>query len=186
MKCSKGIALLLTMSLWVMLVLVPSSQGQAAAISLSTDLPIYPIWHVGGRVNVTATGLPANTTYYLWLQRPSNLSTSLTNASLREPVRPLARVAISASDPAGTYLLSLSNSSLQDYRLTFVHFGVFGASRNSYQRTLPVAISGGGFAPNSTVTIKTTPLNQPSTTTDVQSTPSGEISLHVHDPPVDK
>jgi hypothetical protein len=156
------------------LILVPSSQGQANTISLSTDQLIYPIWHLGGKVNVTGTGLAANATYYLWLQRPSELSTSLTNASLQGSVKPLGQVTISTADPAGTYFLSLSNSSLQDYRLTSVHFGVFGASQNSYQRTVPVIVSGGGFEPNSTVTLQIKIANQ-SSTVSLNSTPAGEI-----------
>jgi hypothetical protein len=159
----------------MMLILVPSSQAQANTITLSTDQLIYPIWHVGGKVNVTGTGLTANATYYLWLQRPSEPSTRLTNASLQGGVKPLGRVTISAADPAGTYFLSLSNSSLQDYRLTSVHFGVFGANQNRYQRTVPVIVSGGGFGPNSTVTLQIKIANQSLPTVTLSSTPAGAI-----------
>ena len=158
----------------MVLIHVPSSQAQANVITLSTNQLIYPIWHVGGKVNVTGTGLAANATYYLWLQRPSEPSTSLTNASLQGGAKPLGQVTISALDPAGTYFLSLSNSSLRDSRLTSLHFGVFGASQSSYQRTLPVIVSGGGYEPNSTVSLQIKVTNQSSTVT-LNSTPAGEI-----------
>jgi hypothetical protein len=173
-KASIRIPLLIALSLSMMLLLLPPSQGQLSSITLNTDQPIYPIWNVGGKVNVTATGLPVNSTYYLWLQRSLDLSTTLTNASLRGGTASFAGVTIFPSDPAGTYLLSLSNSSLHDYALKSVHFGVFGTDMKSYQRTMPVVISGGGFAPNSTVTLS---INLPanSSRVEVESSPSGAL-----------
>jgi hypothetical protein len=166
--------LLIVMSLWIMLILVPPLHGQANSIRIETDQSVYAIWHVGGNINVTAIGLAPNITYHLWLQRPTEQSTTLTNTSLRGAAEATANLVLSPTDPSGTYFLSLSNSSLRDYRLAFLHFGVLGASKSSYQRTESVIVSGGGFAPNSTVTLEFNTANQ-SSSADVKADPSGAV-----------
>ena len=193
------IMLLVALSVSIIVSRLPFSRGQVGSVDLRTDEPIYAVWKLGGKVNVTATGLATNTTYYLWLQRPTETSTSLTNASLVGGLASFARVTISTSDPAGTYLLSLSNSSLHDYELKSVHFGVFGTSMSSYQRTLPIVISGGGFAPNSTVTVSINLAGQSSTAVvnatslgaigysyrTFPSTPNGTLSISATGPSFD-
>jgi hypothetical protein len=62
-------------------------------------------------------------------------------------------LSVNQTDPAGTYLLSLSTSNTVDSRETTAHFGIFGTDARNYERTEKIAIAGGGFAPNSTITL---------------------------------
>lgn len=128
----------------------------AASGTVSTDQDIYPIWKIGGAIIGTAQNLAINTTYYVWLQKPKAfLSQSLgihfttVNGTTKIPFV----LTISPSDPAGTYTLSLSTSGTTNTRDTVAHFGVLGTDSQTYERTKIVTIAGGGFAPNSSVSL---------------------------------
>ena len=136
---------------------LPPLQAQSQHPLISTDKSIYPIWGVGGVVNVTLSGLESNSTYFLWLQRPFHPASNLTNILIIPRVpHQVVQLALSSnrtSDPAGTYLLSLSTSNVVDTRVAAVHFGTFGVDKDVYQRTESVLALGGGVYPNSTVSL---------------------------------
>lgn len=134
------------------LISTPQLAAQPTSPSLITDQPVYSLWHVGGTVTVTASKLITNQTYYLWLQRPSQVSSRYATVIGRNGTSRIL-LPIAPTDASGTYRASLSTSGFTDTDLAVVHFGIFGTDARSYERTGKVVISGGGFAPNSTITI---------------------------------
>jgi len=149
-----GKVILLSIAMFITLTVIsfPRSAAQTISPELTTDQAIYPLWHIGGTVTITASKLITNQTYYLWLQRPNQEST------LYATIRGISgatsiSLPIAATDPSGTYLISLSTSSLTDTRSAVIHVGIFGTDARSYERTEKIVISGGGFAANSTISI---------------------------------
>lgn len=131
----------------------PWVEAQGGPLFASTQ-PVYAIWNIGGTASFIAFQLTINSTYYVWYQRPNDTSTKYTgvtfvsrtgNASFQIPV--------AANDPPGTYLVSLSNSASSDSGAAIAHFGVAGINSASYTRTNTMRIAGGGYVPNSTVTV---------------------------------
>jgi hypothetical protein len=139
----------------VLSISIPTTWGQGS-ITITTDQRIYPVWKIGGTVKVTATELPPNSTYYLWLQKPKTANTTFTGVKIQETPasNPVAQLTVTSGDPSGSYLLSLSSSSLIDTRIAVAHFGVFGTDKAQYQRTETIIIAGGGFSPNSIVSVE--------------------------------
>jgi hypothetical protein len=136
-------------------------QAQVAAPRLATDQSLYSIWKLGGPVRVTASNLVVNASYSLWLQRPTDPSTRATGIQFIGTSNPVQfQVNVTRDDPSGTYILSLSTSNFQDNSQAVAHFGVFGTDAASYRRTQQIVIAGGGFSPNSTVTINATIAGQ--------------------------
>jgi hypothetical protein len=131
--------------------------AQANTATLMTDKAIYPIWHMGGAINVTAGQLSPNTTYYLWMQKPTDVLSHGVGVSFRSvngtAPSPFS-VNITPNDPAGTYSLSLSKSANNDTRDATINFGVFGTNATTYRRTQEIEIAGGGFLPNSTISLE--------------------------------
>jgi hypothetical protein len=128
----------------------------AAAPVIVADLPVVPLWNIGGTVRLTVSQIPLNVTYYVWTQRPANSSSQYTglqfiNAGNTASVP--VQVSVSATDPPGTYAVSLSTSNTLDNRAAVAHFGVYGVDAKTYQRTNKMTVAGGGFAPSSTVSI---------------------------------
>jgi hypothetical protein len=150
--------IVLTIAAFICLTVIPmyDPSVHAAGPIITPDRPIVPIWKVGGKVNLTASQIPANTTYYVWLQRPVDSSSryaslQFTNRAANATV-PI-QISVSAIDPAGTYTVSLSTAIFTNTRTAVAHFGVYGTDSKSYPRTDKMTIAGGGFAPNSTVSI---------------------------------
>ena len=158
-------------------------QAQAVSVTVSTDQPIYPIWHLGGRVTVTAQNLKSSVTYYLWTQRPGQMLSNFTGLTLLQGSgEPSASIAlnITSRDPAGTYLLSLSMSGTTDTREAVAHFGVMGTDKRAYERTGIVVLAGGGFAPNSTIAllISSSDVAYPGFPLNLTAQRSGEFEYH--------
>lgn len=151
---NQGKVFFLFLALFIALTLapVPKLAAQAAGPQITTAQLLYPIWHVGGKVNFTASRLTINNTYYVWYQRPNDPYTRYAGTSLfaKTTTAPF-QVTVTATDSAGTYLVSLSTGLAADTHVAVAHFGVFGTDRSSYKRTDVVHIAGGGFAPNSTI-----------------------------------
>ena len=149
-----GRAILLSIAMFIALAVIsfPQLAAQPTSPRLITDQPIYSLWHIGGTVTITASKLVTNQTYYLWLQRPNQVSSRYAAIIGRNGTASIL-LPIAATDPSGTYLASLSTSGFTDTGSAVVHFGIFGTDARSYERTGKVVISGGGFAPNSTITI---------------------------------
>ncbi len=149
-----GRVFLLSIAMFICLAAIsfPQSAAQATLPKLTTDQAIYSIWHVGGTVTITASTLKINQTYYLWSQRPNQITSRYATITSRNGTATIP-LPITAKDPSGTYLASLSTSSLTDTRLAVTHFGIFGTDAKGYQRTGNIVISGGGFASNSTILI---------------------------------
>ena len=135
------------------------SGGPAMAVSgtISTDLPVYPIWGVGGTVNVTPLNFAPNLTYYLWLMNPKQPLPYPLTAHFTVPSKgpvPTVPITIASTDPPGTYTLTVSNSLEVDTADTTIHFGVSGTDSQTYQRTRTVTFRGGGYAANSTISLR--------------------------------
>jgi hypothetical protein len=150
--------IVLTIAAFICLTIVPmyTPLVHAAGPIITADRPVVPIWKVGGKVNMTVSLVPANRTYYVWLQRPGDalsrfISVQFTNTVTNATV-PI-QIPVSAKDPAGTYTVSLSTAVFTDTRTAIGHFGVYGTDGKTYPRTNKMTIQGGGFAPNSSVSI---------------------------------
>ena len=156
MKKMRAVSACLVAFICVTTLLAFSHPVHAASGTLSTDQAIYPIWKIGGAVSGTAQNLAINTTYYVWLQKPKAFLSQFlgahftaVNGTTKVPVV----LAVSPSDPAGTYTLSLSTSGTTDTRDAVAHFGVLGTDSRTYERTKIVTIAGGGFAGNSSIAL---------------------------------
>jgi hypothetical protein len=152
--------IVLTIATFICLAVIPmytpSALAQAAAPRIVADRPVVPLWNVGGKVNVTVSQIPVNVTYYLWLQRPAQSLSTYTGFQFINSGKTVSipiQVTVSATDPAGTYTVSLSTSTFSDTKTVIAHFGVYGTDSKLYQRTNKMKIAGGGYAPNSTVSI---------------------------------
>ena len=156
MKKMRALSACLVAFICVTTMLAYSHPVYAASGTVSTDQAIYPVWKIGGTITGTAQNLAINTTYYIWLQKPKAFRPQFlgghftwVNGTLKVPIA----FAISPSDPAGTYTLSLSTSGTTDTRDAIAHFGVLGTDSQTYERTKIVTITGGGFAPNSSISL---------------------------------
>jgi hypothetical protein len=156
MKKISAVSACIVASICLTTMLASSHPVFAASGTVSTDQAIYPIWKIGGTITGTAQNLAINTTYYIWLQKPKAFLSQFlgahftwVNGTLQVPIA----LAISPSDPAGTYTLSLSTSRTIDTGDAVAHFGVLGTDSKTYERTEIVTIAGGGFAPNSSITL---------------------------------
>jgi hypothetical protein len=150
--------IVLTIAAFICLTVIPMYDpfAHAAGPIIVPNHPVVPIWKVGGEVNLTVSQIPANHTYYVWLQRPGETSTrfvslQFTNRVVNATV-PI-QIPVSAKDPAGTYTVSLSTAVFTDTKTAIGHFGVYGTDSKTYPRTNKMTIQGGGFAPNSSVSI---------------------------------
>lgn len=156
MKKMGAIAAVLVAFVYVMLLFTSSGPVMAISGSISTDLPVYPVWGVGGTVKITALNFAPNLTYYLWLQKPKQLKPTPIAAHFT-PVnsgpQPPILLTIAANDPPGTYTLTVSNSTSIDTGGATVRFGVSGTDSQIYERTKTVTAAGGGFAPNSSISL---------------------------------
>ncbi|HXZ90730.1 MAG TPA: hypothetical protein VEG61_06690 [Candidatus Dormibacteraeota bacterium] len=137
------------------LLLASSNSVQAVSVMISTDQPIYPLWGIGGTVRIGAQNLTSGVSYYLWLQKPKQFTSSFTRLSLTSTNGTTTSnlLPISPDDPPGTYLLSLSRSETSDTHEAMAHFGVVGTNSRIYERIETVTIAGGGFVPNSTIAL---------------------------------
>lgn len=153
---NQGKVLLLFLAIFIALTLTPFPKvaAQAAGPQITASQPIYPIWHVGGQANLTASRLTINATYYLFFQRPGDPFSRFSGTGLlgRNGTIPF-QIPVAAADPPGTYLVSLSTSETSDTRTAVAHFGVIGTDANNYSRLNTMQIAGGGFTPNSTITV---------------------------------
>ena len=160
----------------VTFLLIYSIPVQAVSSTIATDQPMYSIWGVGGQVRVTVQNILPNVTYYLWWQKPGQDVSNITGlAFLQKSVASPASVLlnISARDPSGTYVLSLSRSGTSDTREAVTHFGVIGTNSRTYERTATVMLAGGGFAVNSTITVGVSSANE--------TLPGFPINITAHD-----
>ncbi len=140
--------------IYVTLLLANSNPVQAVSVTISTDQPIYPLWGIGGTVRITAQNLASNVSYYFWLQKPKQFTSNFTKLTLTNTNgAPSTLLSITPDDPPGTYILSLSRSETSDTHEATAHFGVVGTNSRIYERTETVTIAGGGFVPNSTITL---------------------------------
>jgi hypothetical protein len=122
------------------------------------------------------SGLAPNSTYYLWVQRPTNATTNVIDVGIKGgPSAEAFQLGITQADLPGTYLVSLSTSNAVDTRVAVVHFGVFGTDKDTYQRTENILASGGGVFPNSTVSLTITYQNATPTTVSANASSFGNF-----------
>ena len=188
MKRMRAVSACLIAFICVTTLLAFSHPVHAASGTFSTDQAIYPIWKIGGTVIGTAQNLAINTTYYVWLQKPKaflsqylGVHFTTVNGTTKVPVV----LIISPSDPAGTYTLSLSTSGTTDTRDAVAHFGVLGTDSQTYERTKIITITGGGFAPNSSIAldVRTGNKSYPAFPVIIAALGSGEFSYTFKLPP---
>ena len=188
MKRMRAVSACLVAFICVTTLLAFSHPAYATSGTVSTDQAIYSIWKIGGPITGTAQKLAINTTYYIWLQKPKALLSqflgshfTVVNDTTKIPIA----FAISASDPAGTYTLSLSTSGTTDTRDTVAHFGVLGTDSQTYERTKIVTFAGGGFAPNSSISLDVRAGNKsyPAFPLTIAAQGSGEFSYILKLPP---
>jgi hypothetical protein len=161
MRHFRTIALVIAMFICALSFQVPRLSAQVNAPNLATDQSIYTFFGIGGTVTVTASQLASNATFYLWLQGPTDSNPHTTPAIFQGKNGPSTSFSLTIHpyDPAGTYTLTLSSSNRADTSEVVAHFGVFGTSKTTYQRTEQVLVSGGGFSPNSTLLLKLSATN---------------------------
>ncbi len=157
--------IVLTIAAFICLTIIPMYDPlvHAAGPIITVDRPIVPIWKIGGSVNLTVSQVPANVSYYVWLQRPGEISSryigsQFTNRATNVTVP--VQVPVSPTDAAGTYTVSLSTAAYTDTKTAVGHFGVYGTDSNTYSRASKMTIAGGGFAPNSSISINIQVGNQ--------------------------
>jgi hypothetical protein len=156
MKKAGAVAAVLVAFIYVMLLFSSGCPVMAVSVSISTDLAVYPVWGVGGTVKVTVQNFAPNFTYYLWLQKPKQLipnPIAVHFTPVKGVAQPPILLTIAANDPPGTYTLTVSNSSSTDTGVATVHFGVSGTDSQAYERTRTVTVAGGGFAPDSSISM---------------------------------
>ena len=158
---TKLILLCVAMFICLSILQFPNLFAQTVAPKLTIARPIYPIWKIGGKINITATGLVTNVTYNVWLQRPTDVAPHNIGTQFRggNGTIPFA-VTVGKDDAPGTYRVSLSTSNAFDSRSAVAHFGIFGTNADSYKRTDKVLIAGGGITPASVVRINVTAVGQ--------------------------
>ena len=146
---------LLVAFVYVTALSMSSSPVVAVSGTISTDLPVYPLWGVGGTVRVTAVNFAPNLTYYLWLQKPKQILPYPLGTDFTVGKGPLPTISLTIApiNPPGTYTLTVSNSAQIDTADAEVHFGVLGTASQIYERTRNVTFVGGGFAPNSSISL---------------------------------
>ena len=181
MKKTEAAAALVVAFVYVMLLFPSNLPVMATSGTISTDRPVYPYWGLGGTITVTVQNFAPNLTYYFWLQKPKQPTSYPLPTHFTVPntgsVPPMS-ISILASDPAGTYALTLSNSTFVDTHSASAHFGVSGTSSQTYERTQNVTLAGGGFTPNSSVslTIKAGNATYPSFPRNVTTDTNGDYA----------
>ena len=186
---NQGKLLTVFLAIFVALALtpIPKLTAQAPSPQIIVTQPIYAIWRVGGTAGFAASRLTINTTYYVWYARPNDPATKysgisfiqsrITNASIP------FQVSVAATDPAGTYLVSLSTSQASDTRAAVAHFGVLGADADNYKRTVTMHVVGGGFKPNSTIAVTLTSTGQALVNLSVNVDTKGDFNSAYRLPP---
>ena len=177
--------LLIVMFISLTLMMSPRVPAQVSPPRLATDKPVYPYWNTGGKVVLNASQLNVNMTYYLWLHRPDSRATRVGSPFQGKNGTVLLEVNVGARDPAGTYALSLSTSGSSDTGEAVAHFGIFGTDKSAYTRTQVIVISGGGFAPNSTIALGVRGVNETGAAFqfNVESEANGAFSYRFRIPP---
>jgi len=162
MKKMEAAAAFVVAFIYVMTLFSSTPSVMGASGSVSTDRPIYPIWGLGGTVQVTVQNFAPNLTYFLWLQKPKQpipAPLSMHFTAVNTGTQHSIPLTITPNDPAGTYTLTVSNSAMIDTLDATVHFGVSGTDSQVYERTKIVTMTGGGFAPNSSISVSITAGN---------------------------
>ena len=186
MFVNKGKLLILFLAIFVALTVapIPKLTAQASSPQVTVAQPIYTIWRVGGKVDFAASRLTIDVTYYVWYARPDDPVTRYTGTSFigRNGSIPF-QVSVAAGDPPGTYTVSLSTSQASDTRAGVAHFGVLGTDAGNYKRTGTMRIVGGGFTPNSTITITLTSFGQAPVNLSFKVDPKGNFDNSYRLPP---
>lgn len=183
---NKGKLLILFLAIFVALTVapIPKLTAQASSPQITVAQPIQTIWRVGGKVNLAASRLTINVTYYVWNARPNDPAARYTGTSFiaRNSSIPF-QVSVAAVDPPGTYTVSLSTSQTSDTRAAVAHFGVLGTDADNYKRTGTMHIAGGGFTPNSTIAISLTSFGQAPVNLSFKVDPKGNFDNSYRLPP---
>jgi hypothetical protein len=118
------------------------------APTLQTSLSLYT--SRDKQVSLIGSGFGSQD-HYVWVQTPNENRTHF-SGKIFTPVAggmipPSVSLPISADDPLGTYLVSISTSAEVDDQQAIAHFGLWGTTKPLYQRTQSVKIWGGGLFP---------------------------------------
>ena len=188
MFVNQGKLLTVFLAIFVALAFAPIPKLTAQVVTVTPQItvtqPIYPTWRVGGTADFAASHLTINTTYYVWYARPNDPSTKYSTTSFTSTTgSSLFQVSVAPSDPPGTYLVSLSTSPALDTRKAVAHFGVIGTDADNYKRTATMHVVGGGFKPNSTITITLSSAGQAPLNLSVKADIKGNFNSGYRLPP---
>ena len=101
--------------------------------------------------------------YHVWFQTPVENSTRYTGVSFVTTEKgelpsippatapPAVLLPIEQNSVLGTYLVSISDSTISDSATARAHYGIWGAGKSVYQRTEVIRTTGGGIMPKGTV-----------------------------------
>jgi len=131
---------------------VPASSGATdyPFSSVSVDKPLYPYWKVGGEIPVYGHGFKKLSTYHIWLRKPGLKTSYLASftATSEGAIPSGVKIALSRTDPPGTYFVGISTSETFEDVKTLCYFGVWGTNIEGSGRGENVTIKGGGVTPN--------------------------------------
>ncbi|MEM2897465.1 MAG: hypothetical protein QW265_04365 [Candidatus Bathyarchaeia archaeon] len=154
MKEIKSIlAIVLLNSLFINLIVIPipSNNGERVLnITLDTNQPVYSYWNK--EIKITGSGFESKKLYHVWIRRMRENASTYTGLSFtasNEGLIPAnAIIPIATSYKPGSYQISVSSSEKVDNQIAKCSFGLWGISKQVYQRTETVVIDGGGVWPN--------------------------------------
>ena len=127
------------------------------------DKPLYTLRDK--QVLLQGGGFAPNRSYFVWLQTPTDNFTSNTGLSFITTENgelpsippgttpPAVVLPISRNSTLGTYLVSISNSTVQDWATARTHFGVWDTDKSGYHRMEIVQAMGGGVLPKETLRV---------------------------------
>ena len=133
-----------------------SAVAQPAPYVLA-DKPLYTLRDK--QVLLQGGGYAPAKSYHVWLQTSVENSTRYTGVSFVTTEKgelpsippatapPAVLLPIEQNSALGTYLVSISNSTMLDSATARAHYGIWGAGKSVYQRTEVIHTTGGGIMP---------------------------------------
>jgi hypothetical protein len=126
-----------------------------ASASLQTDRGLYT--PRDKQILLQGDGYTPSKLYVIWVQTPGDNSTHVSGhtfiATPKGEIPPAVSLPIEPDSPLGTYLLSISDTTLSDAKIARAHYGVWGTDKYVYQRTEVVQARGGGVLPKTSLKV---------------------------------
>lgn len=150
MRISSAVGILI--ALVILASTLPLSIQAAPTLQASSDPHIPPLYTQRDKqVTLSGSGYLTSQAYYVWVRNPPENGTHYGGVSFTplssSQIPPGIGLPISANATLGTYMVSVSTSSVFDNSQARAHFGIWGTLKPLYQRTESVTIMGGGLFP---------------------------------------